>query len=136
MNYAAALPSAPSRTPVLGICDFNFNLSTADFIFYLQLETMSQVGFGSRLISNLGSLIQNLRLRYLTVDSLFTSPFSQSYFSSSSNPPVVGPFSLSYYINFTGSAGVSLDLTHGNSMLAFLHIYDIYSPSRCYNYDI
>ena len=48
----------------------------------------------------------------------------------------MGPFNLTYYINFTASTGVILDLTHSNGMLAFQHIIDVVSPSSCFQIDI
>lgn len=45
----------------------------------------------------------------------------------------MGPFTLAYHVNFTQSTGVILDLTHDNAMIAFQHIFDINSPSKCFD---
>ena len=52
------------------------------------------------------------------------------------SPPELGPFAFIYYVNFTDSNGVTLDLTHDNAMLAFQHIMYAYSSSSCFNIDI
>lgn len=46
------------------------------------------------------------------------------------------PFTLSYYVNFTASTGVTLNLANDNTMLAFQHMIDVTSPSLCFEIDI
>lgn len=44
---------------------------------------------------------------------------------------------MSYYVNFTQSTGVILNLNHDNAMLAFQHIFDITDISNgCFNINI
>lgn len=52
------------------------------------------------------------------------------------NPPYTAPFNLLFYVNFTASTGVTLNLANDNAMLAFQHIIDVYNPSLCFEIDI
>lgn len=48
----------------------------------------------------------------------------------------MGPFNLSYSVNFTASTNTTLDLTHDNVMIPFQHIMDISSLTKCFDIKI
>lgn len=52
------------------------------------------------------------------------------------NTPIQGPFKITYYINFTQSTNVTLNLANENGMLAFQHMINVTSSALCFNIDI
>ena len=124
VTYTTPLSSFPSRSVCQGLVDYDFILDTSTFYMALSLDTYSQTGFVSVLQAFTGSRIANLKVSYLTVDPLFTDSFSISQFAPAFMPPIPGPSSNSFHINFTDSTGVILDQTHENVLLPFLTVID------------
>lgn len=73
-------------------------------------------------------------MTYLTVDPSFPHPFSVSSYIDSTS--LNGPGSETFFINFTDSTGVILDMTHENVLLAFQHSFDITAYYGCWGVDI
>jgi hypothetical protein len=43
---------------------------------------------------------------------------------------------MTYFVNFTQSTNVTLNLTNDNAMLAFQSMFNVTSPSLCFSIDI
>lgn len=70
----------------IGLINFEFKFSTTDFNFTAIFAGKANWGFQTDIWTNVGSDIADMKMAYLTVDPLFTSPFSISYFTSVKMP--------------------------------------------------
>lgn len=137
--------SGANRLVTTGIINFDYQLSDPIFTLIIINPYISTTGFWINVTYNVGTyILSGIKMAYLTVDPIFTEPFSITYFTVVNflfiqwmvNAPLQGPFAITYYVNFTQSTGVILNLSNDNGMLAFQHIINVTSTALCFNIDI
>lgn len=124
--YSSAIVNTNLKKPTLGITDLGYVIATGRIYLLIMIETYTLTQMTFSVAVNLRSCLTSLKLTYMALDNSFTPAFSMNYFFPNVNQNS-SSISAQYYVNFTSSTGVTLNTSHENVLLPFMHYIDLTS---------